>query len=72
MISFNAWMKEVNQLCNRIISVSTSDLEDYHWRDSYEDELKPGEALFDFLSENGYLNRYPELFSDYLDESEVY
>jgi len=72
MISFNAWMKEVDKLCTKIVGFSVHDLEDYRWRDSYEDELEPSEALFDFLSETGYLNRYPELFSDYLDEGEAY
>jgi hypothetical protein len=70
-MSFKQWMDQVNELSYKTISLSVYDLEDYCWRDSYEGEMSPGEALYDFLEGNGYVQRYPELFYDFIEDCEV-
>ena len=70
-MSFKKWMTEVDRLCIKVTDLSTSDFEDHSWRSNYEDELTPGEALFYFFEETGHLRRYPELFSQYIEKSEI-
>lgn len=71
-MNFRTWMKQVDELCSRVVGVSASTMEDYRWRDSFEDELSPGQALYYFLEENGYVRRYPEIFNKFVEDSEVY
>lgn len=61
-MSFQRWMKQVNGQCERVTGLSTSDFEDYRWRDAYDDGATPEEALEDFFDEIGLTSRYPELF----------
>lgn len=70
-MKFAQWMKEVDALSESTMGIPASHLEDYHWRDSFEDGLKPGEALYDFLYDNNYISRYPEVFENHLDDCEV-
>lgn len=71
MTSFAKWKSELNKLSIKAVGLTTSDLEDYCWRDSFEDGLAPGEALFYFFSENGYTRRYPDLFAEYMELEKV-
>ncbi len=70
-MNFRQWFSEVNSLCQKVTGLSVSDFEDYTWRDAYEDDLSPGAALYDFLYENRYVQRYPELFESYMDKGEI-
>lgn len=61
-MSFQSWMKRVNEKCVEITGLTTLDFEDYRWRDAYEDELLPEQALEDFFHETGLVRQYPEVF----------
>ena len=69
--NFKSWMKEVNRLCIKTIGFGTRDLEDYSWMSNFEDELSPGVSLYYFFEENGYVRRYPEVFEQFVEESEI-
>lgn len=60
-MSFGKWFREADNVCIRVTGVGVRDMEDYRWRDCYEDELDPEEAVYGFLSENGYFRQFPQL-----------
>jgi len=70
-MNFKIWMKEVNRLCVEAVGLDANSFEDYHWRDSFEDGLRPGEALYYFFEDNGYVGRYPEIFNKFIESSEI-
>lgn len=44
-VSFGQWMGAVDSVCMSIIGVAASDMEDYFWRDDYENGGSVFEAL---------------------------
>lgn len=69
--SFRTWFAEVNNLCTKVTGLTARDFEDYTWRDAYEDELTPGQALYQMLSDNNYVRNYPEIFEQYSEQEEI-
>jgi len=70
-MSFKSYMNKVDKLCVKVTGLTTSDFEDYAWRSNFDDEVPPGVALYYFLEDNGYVQRYPEIFSQYVEASEI-
>ena len=50
-MTFEEWMKEVNQeILNRTMgAISYNDLDDWHYRDAYDDGVSPAEAAEEAL-----------------------
>ena len=44
-LTFEQWMRKVDALCSAAIGVGAFDMEDYRWRDDYDDKLSPEDAL---------------------------
>lgn len=44
-IGYREWFREVNIILGEVIGLSALDMEDYTWRDDYESELTPIEAI---------------------------
>lgn len=61
-MNFEQWMKQIDSIFEQITGMSSSDFEDYHWWDCWNDGLSPSEASEHFFSDNGYHERYPMLF----------
>ena len=57
--NFQIFMAAVNRLLTARIGMRASDLEDYCWRDAYNDATTPEDAVEDFLQE--YRFEYPVL-----------
>jgi hypothetical protein len=70
-VSFKSYMKKVDELCLKVTHLRINDFEDYNWLDCYEAEVDPGEALFSFFEDTGYLDRYPDTFEQYMDEGRI-
>lgn len=43
--SFRSWFSEVNSILSEILGLSALDMEDYLWRDDFEDDLTPKEGI---------------------------
>jgi hypothetical protein len=43
--SFEQWMREVDRLISAKLGISSGDMRDRLWRDAYEDDLTPKEAV---------------------------
>jgi len=65
------WLAEADKLCVKTVGIGVTDIEDYSWRSAYDDGQKPGEALYYCLEDNGYVARYPELLSQFVEQSEI-
>lgn len=50
-VDFGTWLMVVNGACYRRIGFGIFDLPDKSWRDWYEDEMTPGEALRALMEE---------------------
>lgn len=70
-MNFKQWLSEANKLCTKVVGVSINDLADHRWRDCFEDELSPGQALYAALDEEGYIRRYPEMFARFQESEEI-
>lgn len=44
-MSFTAWYKECDSIVSRKLGVGVEDLPDAPWRDYYEDDLTPHQAI---------------------------
>ena len=53
-MSFKAWLREVDVCVNKMVGCSLHDLEDYMWRDLYDDEFEPYEAAEHAIEEMGF------------------
>lgn len=51
---FLDWMVECDLIVDRKLGVSLSDLEDWRWRDAYDDQYTPGDAVTEAIEELGY------------------
>ncbi len=52
-MDFKTWMRQVNAVINRAVGCSVYDLEDWCWRDAYDDGYTPEEAAEEALDEMG-------------------
>lgn len=52
-MTFEVWMKEVNKVVESKVMLSTDDLPDWTWMDSYEDGATPKEAVIEFFEDEG-------------------
>ena len=51
--TFGEWMNKVNRIVVSAIGVGVNDLPDATWRDYYDDELSPQEAI-EATADDGY------------------
>ena len=52
MQSFTDWMRAVDKILESKVGFGSSHLEDFCWRDNYEDGTPPDEAVDYFFEEN--------------------
>lgn len=64
MRNFQEWLKKVDQVSVDKTGFGVRDFEDWHWRDAFEDEMRPREAFLEFAHDIGLVRDYPELFED--------
>lgn len=50
-MSFEQWMRHVDALLMRVWGVTSGDIADRLWRDSYDDGVSPAEMVRDIVSE---------------------
>lgn len=50
-MDFKTWMRQVNAVVNRSVGCSVFDLEDWCWRDAYDEGYTPEEAAEEALEE---------------------
>lgn len=67
-MSFKKFISDVNSILVANVGVGYRDLEDFCWKDHFEDGASPIEAVHDFLEEGGYLRRYPSQFAPFLEQ----
>lgn len=53
-MSFEIWMKKVNQALERLAGVSADDIGDIDYHSRYEDGLRPEAAAHEALVESGW------------------
>lgn len=71
-MSFKVWLRQVDTIINRQIGCSLHDLEDYCWRDLYDEEYAPEEAAEVALEEIGpYIREGDPDFYDYMAVSDA-
>ena len=69
---FKAWLRQVDEFVNERIGCSLHDLEDYCWRDLYDDGYAPEEAADEALEEIGpYMREGDPDFYDYMTYSDA-
>lgn len=44
-MTFDEWMRQVNAILFRLFGVAADDMEDYTWRDEFDAESSPVEAV---------------------------
>lgn len=52
-IPFADWLQRVDEICERRTGMSVLDLEDFRWRDAFDDDERPAAACRRFLEEIG-------------------
>lgn len=55
---FALWMYYVDRAVQRRIVVGCMDLEDWRYRDAYDDDMSPKEAAIELLEDLGYADAY--------------
>jgi len=55
MVSYKIWMYRVDELLIRNIGLDSDSMEDWLWRDAYNQGQLPAEAVLEFLDEHGLL-----------------
>lgn len=50
-MNFNEWMNKVDALLVRRHGLASNDLPDWMWKDAFEDEYSPEDAVVTFLEE---------------------
>lgn len=56
--TFALWMYYVDRQVRRRIVLSIMDLEDWRFRDAYDDDMSPKEAAIQLLDDLGYADAY--------------
>lgn len=59
-MTFEQWLKEVDSILVNAIGLSHRDLRDRLWRDAYEGELSPEEAIEDLVGDLSDLEQVME------------
>lgn len=59
-MSFEQWMKEVDQTLVDNIGFSSEDLRDRRWRDAFDDDAPPLEAIVDLCGDPSDLGTFME------------
>lgn len=54
MQPLNDWLKDLDRICWKKLGVSYEDVEDFPWKDYYNEGLSAREALDAFLEESDY------------------
>lgn len=71
-MNFRAWLREVDEYVNLLVGCSLHDLEDYMWRDLYDDEFEPQEAAETAIEDMGLFMREGDPgFYDYMAYSDA-
>jgi hypothetical protein len=53
-VTFDQWMQQVDRkLARRFLGITSDDLPDWTWQDSYTDGATPAQAIAEFLEEYG-------------------
>jgi len=53
-LGFHGYMRAVDALLHRRLGIGVFDLPDRCWRDAYEDEVSPNDAVAECLEEEGW------------------
>lgn len=53
-LTFEEWMKEVDKHIGRACGMSHNDIDDFRYRDCYDDECRPGEVAEEALANAGF------------------
>lgn len=50
--TFERWMVRVDKCLTNRVGMASNDMEDFTWRDYYDDDNSPAEAINDFMERN--------------------
>jgi hypothetical protein len=50
-MTFEQWMKKVDRLLENVLGIGSSDMRDRLWRDAYDDESTPEQAIEDLVGD---------------------
>ena len=59
-MNFGQWMKEVDAILTEHIGLSSMDLRDRMWRDAFDDETSPLDAIVDLCGDPSDLGTFME------------
>lgn len=54
-MTFSEWLNEVDRHLEARLGLGHRYLPDYFWRDMYDDEVDPEDAVADYIDEGAYL-----------------